>query len=120
MKRCAIIVCVLGAATAAHAGGLQRPNGISARGVGMGGAWNAWADDSTAIWFNPGALDSTDPQVTIGGELVYGPREYTPVAADGTRQPTQATTIMSPVPSIGVVGRFKEDDRPSRFTLGFG
>lgn len=119
MKRFALIAIVL-ATTAAHAGGLERPNGISARGTGFGGAWTAFADDATAIWFNPAALDQTEPQVMIGGELVYGPREYTPVAADGTRGAKQEATILSPVPSLGVVGRFDSDDRPSRFTLGFG
>ncbi|HTL36667.1 MAG TPA: outer membrane protein transport protein [Kofleriaceae bacterium] len=121
MKRFAFIAIALGAVThAAHAGGLERPNGISARGTGLGGAFTAFADDPTAIWFNPAALDATEPQVMIGGELVYGPREYTPVAADGTRGAKQEATIISPVPSLGVVGRFDYDDRPSRFTLGFG
>ena len=56
----------------------RRPNGISARGVGMGGACHAFADDATAVYFNPGALDDLDSQVMVGGELVYGPRTYTP------------------------------------------
>jgi long-chain fatty acid transport protein len=121
MTRCLAIAIVLaGVASQASAGGLQRPNGITARGVGMGGAWNTFADDATAIYFNPGALDSTDPHVMLGAELVYGPREYTPIDASGTVGAKQEATILSPVPSLGIVGRFKEDDRPSRFTLGFG
>jgi long-chain fatty acid transport protein len=106
--------------TAAHAGGLQRPNGISARGVGMGGAWCAWVDDATAIAFNPGALDAVDAQVHVGGELVVGPRSYTPVATDGTRGPAQEATVVAPVPAIGVVGRLSTDDVPSRLTFGLG
>ena len=117
MKSLALVV--LGAATA-HAGGLGRPNGISARGVGMGGAFTAWADDATAIYFNPAALDAIDPHVMVGGELVLGPRSYTPVADDGTRGPAQEATVVAPVPSAGVVGRFWYDGQPSRFTLGAG
>lgn len=118
MKRLAALLLL--AAGTATAGGLQRPNGISARGVGMGGAWCAWADDATAIYFNPGALDAATPHVHLGGELVIGPRSYTPVAADGTRGAAQEATVVAPVPALGVVGRFSYNDQPSRFTLGLG
>ena len=117
MKRAAALLLM---ATSAHAGGLQRPNAISARGVGMGGAWCAWADDATAIYFNPGALDTVKPHVLVGGELVVGPRSYTPVAADGSRGAAQEATVIAPVPAAGIVGRFSYDDQPSRFTLGLG
>ena len=117
MKRALALLLV---SSTAYAGGTVRPNGISARGVSLGGAWVAWADDPTAIYFNPGALDAMDPQVMIGGELIIGPRTYTPVAADGTRGPEQSTTLAAPVPTAGIVGRFNYDDEPSRFTLGLG
>lgn len=118
MKRALVLLLVSGTA---YAGGTVRPNGsISARGIGMGGAWAAWADDPTAIYFNPGALDAIEPQVLLGGELVLGPRRYTPVAADGTRGDPQKTVILAPVPVFGIVGRFNDDDEPSRFTLGLG
>ena len=104
----------------ASAGGLGRPNGISARGVGMGGAWSAWVDDATAVFFNPAAMSDVDQQVQVGGELVVGPRSYTPLADDGTRGPAQKTTVVAPVPALGVVGRFTYDERPSAFTLGAG
>lgn len=119
MKRALAIVLLL-VASSASAGGLQRPNGISARGTGMGGAWCALADDATAIFFNPGALDAVTPQVHVGGELVVGPRSYTPVAADGTRGAAQKATVVAPVPAAGIVGRFSHDEQPSRFTLGLG
>lgn len=118
MKRAALSVILVG--SVAHAGGLARPNGISARGVGMGGAWTAFVDDATAVWFNPGALAEVEPQANVGGEMVIGPRTFTPVADDGTRGPAQKATVAQPVPSAGVVGRFSYDDRPSRFTLGGG
>ena len=57
----------------AYAAARRGPNGISARGVGMGGAWTAFADDPTAICFNPAALDDLDSQVMVGGEFVVRP-----------------------------------------------
>jgi long-chain fatty acid transport protein len=104
------------AITAAEAGGLGRPNPISARGVGMGGAFAALADDVTALHFNPGALAFAPAELTIGGELVIAPRRYTPRLSDGSDGPAQETTPIVPLPALGVVGRFA--DRP--FTLGVG
>lgn len=118
MRRGALALVLV--ASTANAGGLGRPNGISARGVGMGGAWTAWVDDATAVWFNPAALSEAEPQIDVGGELVVGPRTYTPVADDGTRGAAQKATVVAPVPSVGVVGRFWYDGRPSRFTLAGG
>ena len=117
MRRALALLLISGTA---YAGGTQRPNLISARGVGMGGAWAAWADDATALFFNPGALDTIDPHVMLGAEYVIGPREFTPIAADGTRGDPQKTTLSSPVPTLGVVGRLSSDDSPSRVTLGIG
>jgi len=118
VKRVALSIALV--SSVAHAGGLGRPNGISARGTGMGGAWTAFADDATAVWFNPAAMSEAEPQANVGGELVIGPRTYTPVADDGTRGSAQDATVVAPVPSAGLVGRFSYDGRPSRFTLGGG
>jgi long-chain fatty acid transport protein len=117
MRRALFLLLI---SSTAYAGGTVRPNGISARGVGMGGAWAAWTDDATALYFNPGALDTVDPHVMLGVEYIIGPREYVPVAADGTRGTPQTTTIASPVPAVGLIGRFSTDDEPSRFTIGLG
>jgi long-chain fatty acid transport protein len=102
----------------AHAGGLERPNGVSARGVGMGGAWAAWVDDATAVFFNPAALSYAAPEVSIGGELVLGPRSYTPLNPDGSAGAKQTSSTTQPLPSLGIIGRFWYDGHPSRFTLG--
>jgi long-chain fatty acid transport protein len=112
------LVAALGGS--AHAGGTQRPNGISARGVSMGGAWTALADDATAIYFNPGALDAIDPHVMIGAEYIIGPRKYTPLLPDGTSGEPESTTIASPAPTLGVVARLSSGDEPSRVTFGLG
>jgi long-chain fatty acid transport protein len=118
MKRVLLLLLV---SSTAYAGGTVRPNGgISARGVSMGGAWAAWADDPTAIYFNPGALDAIDPQMMFGVEVVVGPRRFTPLNADGTSGTPQSTVILAPLPTLGVAGRFSYDDQPSRFTLGLG
>jgi long-subunit fatty acid transport protein len=113
-------LAVILSARSAPAGGLQRTNGISARGTGMGGAWCAWADDASAVYFNPAAMDTADSQVDVGGEFVAAPRSYTPVAADGTHAAAQKTTIASPVPSLGVITHFYNEDAPSRVTFGAG
>ena len=104
----------------AAAGGLgSRPNPISARGEGMGGAFTAFADDATALFFNPAGLDQAAPQVDVGGELVYASRTYTPNnTADNS---PQKGTLLQPVPTLGVLGRFdSEDGRPSKVTFGAG
>ena len=118
MSRKKLAVVLLAAAGSAQAGGLQRPNGISARGTGMGGAWNVWADDGTAVYFNPAALDNAEEEIEVGGEFVYGPRSYTPILDDGTKGLAQKTTVSAPLPVLGVVGRVTNDDQPSRFTIG--
>jgi long-chain fatty acid transport protein len=117
MRRTALVAlaATLGGTTA-DAGGLGRPNPISARGVGFGGAFAALADDVTALHFNPGALAYVPSEITIGGELVVAPRRYTPRLTDGTDGPDQKTTPIVPLPALGVVGRFGENP----FTLGVG
>ncbi len=99
----------------ANAGGLSRPNGIDARAVGFGGAFDALADDASAVYFQPAALAWIDPEVSIGGELVVGPRSYTPNGGA-----PQDTTIVAPLPTGGVVARLYDRDRPSRLTFGIG
>lgn len=118
LKRALAILLISGTA---HAGGTSRPNGISARGVGFGGAFTGIADDPTAVYFNPAGLDALDSQVMVGAEVVYGPRSYTPLLPDGTMGPAQSTAVVAPLPSIGGAIHFSnEDGIPSRFTLGFG
>ncbi len=84
----------------------------------MGGAFTAFADDATALYFNPAGLADAEPQVQVGGEFIVGPRTYTPVAPNDQGQ---KTLLLSPSPVAGVLGRFTgEDDQPSRVTLGAG
>lgn len=118
--RTALALALVGIASSARAGGLGRPNPISARGVGMGGAFAAFADDFTGLAFNPAGLADAAPSVTLGGELVIAPRRYTPRLPDGTDGPDQTTSPVIPLPALGAVGRFSTDGMPSAFTLGIG
>jgi hypothetical protein len=82
MRRIALLIALTLPATA-HAGGLSRPNVLSARGVGLGGAFSAIADDPTALHYNPAGLAAiTGIDIMIGGELVIAPRTYRPIFAD--------------------------------------
>jgi long-chain fatty acid transport protein len=118
VKRALLVLLVLGGA--AHAGGLERPNQISARGVGLGGAFTGIADDGSAWYFNPAGAAFADDTLMIGGEFVYAPRSFTPVDASGTRGATQSATAASPVPSLGLVIHPSSDGVPSRLALGAG
>jgi long-chain fatty acid transport protein len=117
----AIACSTLLLAATAHAGGLARPNLISARGVAMGGAFTAIADDPTALHFNPAGAAWAETALMLGAELVYAPRTYTPLDADGMRGADQEATPLVPVPTLGILIRLEdEDDIPSRLTLGAG
>jgi long-chain fatty acid transport protein len=116
----ALAAAIVAVATPAAAGGLSRPNLISARGVGLGGAFTAIADDVTALHFNPAGLAYQVPSFALGVELVVAPRSYTPILPDGTRGDPQEATPIVPVPALGITGRFANDGVPSNFTLGIG
>lgn len=118
MKRALAAVLLLAAASTAHAGGLARPNGVSARGVGLGGAFTAIADDPTAWYSNPAGAAWGEDGFAIGGEVVYAPRKYVPVDAAGTRGDPQTATAFAPLPTLGVTVHPKVDGAPSRLALG--
>lgn len=90
----------------AHAGGLARPNMLSARGLSLGGAFTAVADDATAWHFNPSGTVLAGPSVHLGAELVIAPRTYKPL---DSAQPEQTPdTPIVPLPALGVVARVGE------------
>ena len=104
------------------AGGLARPNLISARGVGMGGATVATTADATALHFNPAGLSAvTGTEVLVGGELIIAPRTYVPIDADGNRGDAQSPqTPVVPLPSLGVATRLRQDGVPTPLTFALG
>src|SRR5207244_9988644 len=115
VNRATLVVAALAAlATGARAGGLSRPNLISARGVGRGGAFTGIADDATAWYFNPAGAAWADDGVSVGVEIVYAPRSYVPIDASGTRGDAQKATAIAPVPAIGFVIHPSSDGVPSR------
>ncbi len=132
-----ILVCAVAAAIfwpqAARAGGLARPNAISARGMGMGSAWVAVADDPTALHFNPAGLARlTRSNLLLGGELILAPRTYKPSATsfgttDCASNPDLAacaeqspTNNFTPMPSLGFATRLRSEGMPSRLAIGVG
>lgn len=112
----------------AYAGGLARPNVVSARGIGMGAAFSAVADDPTALHYNPaGIARLTQSHIMIGGEFVVAPRTYTPIYADDTCTTTPAkcrpqspTSPIRPLPSLGFTTRLRNNGVPSRLSFGIG
>jgi long-chain fatty acid transport protein len=108
-------------APAARAGGLARPNVVSARGVALGGAFTAIADDTTAWYYNPAGAAWADDAVSLGLEAVYAPRSYTPLPdSTGAPQPAQKAAALAPVPTLGVVIHPRTDGVPSRLAVGAG
>lgn len=123
----AAMLCVPAVATA---GGLMRPNPVSARSIGLGGAFTAVADDPTALHFNPAGLAHLPgTNVMIGVELVHAPRFYQPIFADDrcTQDPPppecqrqEPTAPIRPLPSLGFATRLQREGVPSRLTFGVG
>ena len=120
MKAAAAFLALAALPATAAAGGFARPNIISARGVGIGGAFTAIADDPSALHFNPAGAAWADAGFMIGVEVVDAPRTYTPIDADGNRGAAQEAKPLVPVPAAGVLVRFEQDDVPSRITFGAG
>jgi long-chain fatty acid transport protein len=106
----------------AAAGGLARPNPISARSIGMGGAFAAIADDPTALHFNPAGLANLQKNnLLLGIELAYAPRTYTPLDTDGNYgDPESPEAPFFPLPVIGYASRLKSEGVPSRLAFGIG
>lgn len=129
-----LAVLTMGAAPAL-AGGIARPNLISARGMGMGSAWSAVVDDPTALHFNPAGLAKmTSSQLSLGLELIYAPRSYKPEFADeldGSNRcnadpvpdfcvEQEPAFAILPMPSLGFATRLEREGVPSRLTFGVG
>lgn len=117
-----VVAAALAGGSLAHAGGFARPNPISARSMGTGGAFVAVADDPTALHFNPAGMARLfNSHVMVGGELIVAPRTYIPVDGDGNRgDPQQNEAPIRPLPSLGFATRFSDDGVPTRLAFGVG
>ena len=108
----------------AHGAGLERPNVVGARAIGIGGGFTAIADDPTAVWHNPaGTAIYGDNVGYLGGELVVLSRTYTPDAqsplgqAGITKTLTENTTPTF-IPIVGATTRFGfGKSAPTRFAF---
>lgn len=98
---------------AAEAGGIARPNILSARGLSLGGAFVAVADDATAWHFNPAGTVFAGANVHLGAELVIAPRTFKPL--DSSQPEQSPETPIVPLPALGVVAKVGD-----RVTLGAG
>ena len=88
MRKRAALASLLLAATA-QAGGLGRPNTISARGVGMGGAWVAFVDDAS------GELVRRDPrQPDLPAVVAAADAWGLPCACCATGFPARSSVLM--------------------------
>ncbi|MCU1280423.1 MAG: rane protein involved in aromatic hydrocarbon degradation [bacterium] len=108
----------------AHGAGLERPNVVGARAIGIGGGYTAIADDPTAVWHNPSGIATYGDNVGyIGAELVVTDRAYTPDAQSPLGQAGITTTIhenTAPtfIPVIGASTRFGfGKSAPTRFAF---
>ncbi len=119
---------LMAAGLTANAGGLARPNPVSARSVGIGGAFSAIADDPTALHFNPAGLALLPGlDIMVGGEFVKAPRTYTPKSAYcddnpdiAACQPQSPTAPIRPLPTMGFATRLHDEGVPSRLAFGVG
>ena len=101
----ALVAASLALPEDARGAGLERPNVVGARAIGMGGGYTAIADDPTAVWHNPaGTALYGDNVVYVGGELVLTQRSYTPDA-------------QSPLGQAGVNGKLTENTTPTFIPL---
>ena len=108
----------------ARGAGLERPNVVGARAIGIGGGYTAIADDPTAVWHNPaGTAMYGDNVGYIGGELVILNRSYTPDAQSplgqaGITKKITENTGPTFIPVIGASTRFGfGKSAPTRFAF---
>jgi len=87
MKRFSILIIMVFAwLQTAQAGGYQIGE-MASRSTGMGGAFTAVADDSSAAWYNPAGVAFMDSgaQVLLGGAAIISTGvDYTPNASTGS------------------------------------
>lgn len=124
MSRLWVVAAVTLFAVDSFGAGLERPNVVGARAIGIGGGYTAIADDPTAVWHNPAGLAIYgDNVVYLGGELVLTQRSYTPDAqsplgAAGVTTRLTENTAPTFIPIIGASTRFGfGKSAPTRFAF---
>jgi long-chain fatty acid transport protein len=120
MKIAAITIALAGSAaigSGAHAGGVSRPFNGSAASSGMAGAFGAIADDPSCLTANPAGCGFAAPGALVSLDVVYAPRSYVPIDAEGTRGDAQDAAAVAPAPTLGFLFRPGPD---SKVMLGLG
>ncbi|MDH5190818.1 MAG: outer membrane protein transport protein [Gammaproteobacteria bacterium] len=96
--------------TQSSAGGYQIPE-MSIKGMGMGNAFTAVADDASAAWFNPAAMAfQKDNMITAGADLIKPNNEFT---KSGSTYESKSSTFFVPHAYLG----YKQNDWPVTFGL---
>lgn len=97
----------------AYAGGFYIPE-QGVKGMGMGNAYTAIADDASAVWFNPAGIAFQDGTVvTVGADVIMPKYEFTPAGSPVTYQADKKTFF---VPH-GYIS-YKNPELPLVFGLG--
>ena len=94
-KYLSILVAFSVYSTQSTAGGYQIPE-MSIKGMGMGNAFTAVADDASAIWFNPAGLAfQSGNTLTAGADIIRPNNEFTPTGSS-TVYSAQSRTFFVP------------------------
>ncbi|MDH5436346.1 MAG: outer membrane protein transport protein, partial [Gammaproteobacteria bacterium] len=109
-KYLSILVALSVYSTQSTAGGYQIPE-MSIKGMGMGNAFTAVADDASAAWFNPAALAfQKGNMITAGADLIKPNNEFT---KSGSTYEAKSSTFFVPHAYLG----YKQHDWPVTFGL---
>ena len=109
-KYLSILVALSVYSTQSTAGGYQVPE-MSVKGMGMGNAFTAVADDASAAWFNPAALAfQKDNMMTAGAVLIKPNNEFT---KNNITYETKSSTYFIPHAYLG----YKQNNSPLSFGL---
>ncbi|MFA6322848.1 MAG: outer membrane protein transport protein [Candidatus Buchananbacteria bacterium] len=105
MKPMLFTVFAMFASLAAWAGGLDRVDGLGAKALGMGGAYNAVAGDGSALYYNVAGLTQAESDyVQMGTDLIF-PR-FNFERSDGTG--LESDFSIFPMPMFMLVNRLSE------------
>ncbi|MCC7459665.1 MAG: outer membrane protein transport protein [Proteobacteria bacterium] len=90
-------------ASQAFATGYSKPVNVGAKAMGMGGAFVAVADDTTAIFHNPAGMSQLkkDHNLQLGVDTMFAKLRYEPIAAPVEMSDSR----IFPLPNFGYVNR---------------
>jgi long-chain fatty acid transport protein len=106
ITRLAGALALLAPATQAHAGGFTLVD-RGARGLSRGGAFVAGADDPSALWYNPAALDESKNQILSDATLTVMLVDYQRQYRDGSYSAeVTGKPMYLPIPTLAMSHKF--------------